>query len=125
MNRLWYALVLLLLVNMFFFYDAAIDSSYRILIVKIEDRDSEISEIPVILESLRKGGMININVEIARKIKPNFDELYAITDSEGMFRGGPALLNWVSDHGWKFTSTTMGDSVFTKKWSILSLDRLR
>ncbi len=77
----------------------------KILVVKIESNKDNISEISVIKKSLEKGGFINLDVEVLRKIEPKFDSEYAATDSKGNFFIMPAILNFVGGQGWHFLQT--------------------
>jgi hypothetical protein len=86
----------------------------KILIVEISKEKDELSEQEVIEKSLKKGGMITINVDLARKIDENFDEKYAVMNSEGTFFSNPALLNFIGDNGWNYNSGGLGSYYFTQ-----------
>ena len=86
----------------------------KILIVEISKDKDELSEQAVIKESLKKGGSITINVDLARKIDKNFDEKYAVMNSAGSFFTRPALLNFIGDNGWKYNQGGLGSYIFTQ-----------
>ena len=65
-------------------------------------------------KSLKKGGSITINVDLARKIDENFDEKYAVMNSEGTFFTRPALLNFIGDNGWNYNGGGLGSYIFTQ-----------
>ena len=118
---LWLLLiVLLLIINLALAHAGiSINASFRILIVEVADRNEDPSERSVVEKSLRQGGMIKVNVELARKLEPGFDKLYAVSDSTGKFLTTPALLNWVSDQGWELRESSVGGFIFVKRWSPL------
>jgi hypothetical protein len=118
---LWLLLIVLLLIaNLALAHGGiAFNSSYRVLIVEVAGRNADISEKSVVERSLRQGGMITVDVDLARKFEASFDRLYAVSDSEGKFLTNPALLNWVSDQGWELRDISGGGFIFVKRWSPL------
>jgi len=86
----------------------------KVLFVEISKEKDELSEQAVIKESLKKGGAITINVELARKIDEKFDEKYAVYDSKNLFFTRPALLNFIGDNGWNYNSGGLGSYIFTQ-----------
>ena len=103
------------------FLTGCIEKGDKILIVKLSNDKDELSEQAVIKESLEKGGLITINVELARKIDKHFDQRFAISDTDGNFLTKSALLNFIGFNGWKYNSgNSIGGYYFTQPRAWLS-----
>ena len=76
----------------------------KILIVHIHGESSireDISERGLVLQALEKGGTLILDVDILRRIDPEFDIKYTATDSRGSFYTRPAILNFIGGQGWR------------------------
>jgi hypothetical protein len=79
----------------------------KILFVDYEDDVSKVNNESFIKEALEKGGSISVNVDVLRKIDPDFDKKYAVLDEKGEFLVKPAVLNFIGGQGWHLNSFGM------------------
>ena len=91
----------------------------KILIVRIADKENEVSDITQINNALNIGGGIVLNVDVARKLDSNFDSKYAAFDKDNRFLTLPALLNFVGGQGWYFVQMQLGPQyIFVKERTV-------
>lgn len=96
MPKIWYTVLIVIFLSLYACSNSENKGDY-VLIVHVSDYPSEAK---VVEQALQKGGQIGINVSKAMELDSNFENKYAVADSEGSYQVIPALLNFVGDRGW-------------------------
>ena len=64
--------------------------------------------------ALIHGGSLQIRLDQLRSEFREFEQQYAITNSQGKYLVNGAIINFVVDHGWTYEAEMLGKMVFTK-----------
>jgi len=92
----------------------------KILVVRIGDKNDDVSEVELIKNALEKGGQLTLNVEVLKQLdNPKFSSKYTASGSDGRYFTRPAILNFVGGQGWRLLQIVV-DSYETEYFFVKS-----